>query len=169
MAGHPWPPPCGAPLTQRPKLLPAILCSSLTSVYPSDVLSVRTSVYPPDVLTVRSSVCHRSVQCAPEGTSPDPSAVGQGAVNGLMGSASRLSIHSNKTSRIAVAVLTLVLVGITMPFAASVPALSSMFLSRMPITEPANAAANHTHQCRLPDEMPLKYAPTLHPKAMRAL
>jgi hypothetical protein len=30
VAGHPWPPPCGAPLTQCPKFLPAILCPSLS-------------------------------------------------------------------------------------------------------------------------------------------
>ena len=92
-----------------------------------------------------------------------------------MGSALRLSIHSNNTSMMAAVVLIRDLAGKTRSFAetffaaASVLVLSSLFLNRMPMTDPANAAANQTQPCRLPDEIPLKYAPTLHPNAMRAL
>ena len=96
---------------------------------------------------------HRLVQCALSGTSPEPRAVGQGTANGLMGSALRLSIHSNNTSMMAAVVLTRVLVGKTTPFveaffaAESMLVLNSLFLNRMPLKGP----------------------PTLHPNAMRAL
>lgn len=39
---------------------------------------------------------------------------------------------------------------------------------RTPATEPANAAANQSHPCRLPVAIPLKSAPMLQPKESRA-
>jgi hypothetical protein len=38
----------------------------------------------------------------------------------------------------------------------------------LPTPLPARAATSHTHPCRLPDAMPLKYAPILQPYAIRA-
>ena len=40
--------------------------------------------------------------------------------------------------------------------------------SRVPSTLPINAATSQSHPCRLPDTMPLKYAPILQPYASRA-
>ena len=38
----------------------------------------------------------------------------------------------------------------------------------MPKTLPARASANHIHPCRLPDAVPARNAPILHPKLSRA-
>src|SRR5690606_39392926 len=46
---------------------------------------------------------------------------------------------------------------------------SSHSRQRTPMHDPAKAATNQTHPCRLPEDTPLKKAPTLQPKAIRAL